>query len=108
MDLLSIPQNNLQIIEPKILPDSENPAKLYLDHFAESGRRGMEQALNLMAGIYSNFRINDCYQFNWSAVRFQHTAWLRNYLAELKDDDGALGSISRPRSTTCSQPCAGC
>jgi site-specific recombinase XerD len=90
MDLLSIPHTDIQIIEPKILPDSLNPAKLYLDRLRPSGRRGMAQALNLVAGIYSNFRINDCYQFNWSAVRFQHTAWLRNYLAELKDDDGNL------------------
>ena len=92
MDLLpaTIPslKTDFQIIEPKILPDSMNPAKLYLDRLRESGRRGMEQALNLVAGILSNFRINDCYHFNWSAVRFQHTAALRNYLAELKDDEG--------------------
>ena len=92
MDLLpaTIPalKTDFQIIEPKILPDPVNPAKLYLDRLKESGRRGMEQALNQVAGIFSNFRINNCYHFNWAAVRFQHTATLGNYLAELKDDHG--------------------
>ena len=76
------------------MPDSLNPAKLYLDRLRPTGRRGMEQALNLVVGIYSNFKINDCYRFNWSAVRYQHTAWLRNYLMDLRDEEG--NSVYKP------------
>jgi len=47
----------------------------------------MEQSLNLIAGILSAHRINDCHNFNWGAIRFQHMAVLRNYLTELKDEN---------------------
>jgi hypothetical protein len=64
MDLLPTINSEINIIQPVIIPADMNPATIYLNSLKESGRRGMEQALNLVTGIFSNFRINDCHNFN--------------------------------------------
>jgi site-specific recombinase XerD len=87
MDLLPTINSEISIIQPVINPADMNPATIYLNGLKESGRRGIEQSLNLVAGILSAYKINDCRNFNWGAIRFQHTAVLRNYLAELKDEN---------------------
>lgn len=58
-----------------------NPAAVYLAMLRPTGRRTMHQVLNVMAGWLSNDR-QDALSFDWSTLRYQHTAAIAACCAE--------------------------
>jgi hypothetical protein len=70
---------NGEIILP--VPADQNPALVYLATLRPSGRRTMKEALNLIAGLAGgdNFTL---FNFAWHTLRYQHTAAIRQVLAE--------------------------
>ena len=59
---------------------AENPAAVYLASLAPGSRRTMREALDTMAGILTDQRCGDCLQWDWSSMRFAHSAALRAIL----------------------------
>jgi site-specific recombinase XerD len=62
-------------------PLEQNPAAVYLAGLAAGSRRTMREALDVMAGMLTGGR-ETALTFDWSQLRFQHTAALRSRLAE--------------------------
>lgn len=72
----------LTVVEsPEIAGLAQNPAAVYLASLRPTGRRSMKQALNVMAGLLSNGKL-DLWAFPWHNLRYQHTAALRALLVE--------------------------
>ncbi len=69
-----------QLWVPHAASLAENPAAVYLAGLAPGSRRTMREALDTMAGILSNKHCVDCLQWDWSSVRFAHSAALRAIL----------------------------
>ncbi|MGB3208425.1 MAG: tyrosine-type recombinase/integrase [Crinalium sp.] len=59
----------------------QNPAAVYLARLSPKSRRSQLQALNVMAGILTSNR-QDAINLPWWQLRYQHTAALRNILAD--------------------------
>ncbi len=82
MDLdLSIANSTTAIIAPESRPNDLNPASVYLASQAPSGRRTQQQALNVIAGLLSSGNV-DCFNLDWSKLRYQHTSAIRAKLSE--------------------------
>jgi len=62
-------------------PLDQNPAAIYLANLRTTGRRTQTQALNVLAGLFSNGREN-ALSFPWHTLRYQHTTAVRAQLAE--------------------------
>jgi len=62
-------------------PLDRNPAAVYLATLRPTGRRTMHQVLDVMAGWLSNNR-QDALTFDWSTLRYQHTAAIAARCAE--------------------------
>lgn len=62
-------------------PLDRNPAAVYLAGLAPGSRRTMRGALDTIAGLLSDGRV-DALGVDWAALRFQHTAAIRSKLAE--------------------------
>ncbi len=73
-----IPANNLELVGL-----DRNPAAVYLARLAPSGRRTMRQALNVIAGLLTNWSVTDCLAFDWSGIRYQHAAAIRAQLVQV-------------------------
>ncbi len=69
-----------EIVIASLLPLDQQPAAVYLASLRPSGRRTMQQALNVIAGLASGGRC-DAFTLNWAGLRYQHTAALRAQLA---------------------------
>jgi integrase len=52
----------------------QNPVAVYLASLRETGRRSMHHYLNVVAALLSNNQQLDALSFDWSKVRYQHTA----------------------------------
>jgi site-specific recombinase XerD len=63
------------------LPADQNPALVYLATLRPTGRRTMREALDIIAGIAGNGKTN-LLTFPWHSLRYQHTAAIRQALAE--------------------------
>ncbi len=74
-----IPTSEKLATEP--IPFDLNPAAVYLASLSPSSRVTMRQALDLIARLASRGQY-DVFQFNWPALRLQHTAAIRSRLAE--------------------------
>ena len=79
---LSITNTATEIIEPDRRPFDLNPAAVYLASQAPSGRRTQMQALNVIAGMLSEGKV-DCFNLEWSKLRYQHTIAIRAKLSEM-------------------------
>jgi site-specific recombinase XerD len=77
--LLPLPTTNLSLIDS--LPLDQNPAAVYLARLKKSSRRPQKSALDTVAGILSGGRL-DCFNLDWSRVRYQHTALVRSQLLD--------------------------
>ena len=72
----------MNLVLVKSQPLSENPAAVYLASLESvSGRRTMQQALDMIAQLLTDGTAN-CFSIAWNKVRYQHTAALRSKLAE--------------------------
>lgn len=77
-ELVTTQTYDLVILDP--LPIDQNPAAVYLAGLSASGRRSQRQALNVIAELLTNNY--DAFACDWSAVRFQHTTFIRSQLQE--------------------------
>ena len=59
----------------------QNPAAVYIARLSPKSRRSQLHALNVMAGILTSGK-QDAINLPWWQLRYQHTAALRNLLAE--------------------------
>ena len=73
--------SDLELTLPEVLPLDQNPAVVYLVSLKKNSRRPQKSALNVIAGILSGGRAN-CFELNWSRVRYQHTALVRSSLMD--------------------------
>ena len=64
-----------------VLPADRHPAAVYLAGLSEGSRRTMKQALDTIAGIVTDGRL-DAQTLDWSQLRYQHTQAIRAQLAE--------------------------
>jgi len=74
-------QPNEQLILVDNLPLDQNPAAVYLAKLKKNSRRPQKSGLDAVARILSSGRV-DCFELNWSKVRYQHTALVRSQLMD--------------------------
>ena len=63
------------------LPLDQNPAAVYLARLKKNSRRPQKSGLDAVARILSGGRA-DCFELDWSKVRYQHTALVRSHLMD--------------------------
>jgi site-specific recombinase XerC len=80
-EIVFTPPSDLEIVLPEDLPLDQNPAAVYLAMLKRNGRRPQKSALDIIAGILSGGRAN-CFELDWSKVRYQHTAFVRSHLMD--------------------------
>ncbi len=90
--------NGAEIVPSEALPADQNPALVYLGSLARGSRRTMRQALDTIAAIISNGQA-DAVTLPWGRVRFQHTAAIRQELAERYTYTTANKMLSALRGT---------
>jgi len=76
-----IPKTNEQLILVDTLPLDQNPAAVYLAKLKKISRRPQKSGLDAVARILSN-GMADCFELDWSKVRYQHTALVRSQLMD--------------------------
>jgi site-specific recombinase XerD len=76
-----VPHPDYQLTIVEALPLDQNPAAVYLATLKKSSRRPQKCALDTVAGILSGDRAN-CFELDWSRVRYQHTALVRSQLMD--------------------------
>lgn len=62
------------------LPADRHPAAVYIARLAPRSRKTMRQALEVIAGVVAGGTVSVA-TLDWSALRYQHTAAIRAYLA---------------------------
>jgi hypothetical protein len=77
----SVPQSNRQLIPVDTLPLDQNPAAVYLARLKKNSRRPQKSGLDAVTRILSGGRA-DCFELDWSKVRYQHTALVRSHLMD--------------------------
>ena len=77
MDTMISTQNMSVIVTSD--PLDRNPAAVYLAKLKKSGRRSMQQSLNMVAAMLSNGNA-DAFTFPWAELRSQHTSLIRSKL----------------------------
>ncbi len=63
--------------------ESTTPVQAYLNTLSPSGRRSQHTALNNLAYIYSDGRIQEALAFPWQVLRYEHTSGLSFYLVDI-------------------------
>ncbi len=81
---------------PDPLPLDQNPAAIYLASLSKSGRDTMLRALEVIANFASGNQAT-AFTFNWSMLRYQHTAAIRTYLRDNFKPAGANKMLSALR-----------
>lgn len=79
-------------------PADRNPALVYLAGLATGSRRTMRQALDTIAQVLTNGTC-DAVTMPWGALRYQHTAAIRSYLAERYEPATANKMLAALRGT---------
>ena len=92
------PQPNEQLILVDTLPLDQNPAAVYLAKMKKSSRRPQKSGLDAVARILSNGGA-DCFELDWSRVRYQHTALVRSQLMDGYSPATANRMLSAIRGT---------
>jgi site-specific recombinase XerD len=76
-----ITQTDEQLTLVESLPLDQNPVAVYLAKLKKSSRRPQKSGLDTVARILSDGRA-DCFELDWSKVRYQHTALVRSHLMD--------------------------
>ncbi len=97
-DVTLVPQPNEQLIPVDTLPLDQNPAAVYLAKLKKSSRRPQKSGLDAVARILSNGGA-DCFELDWSRVRYQHTALVRSQLMDGYSPATANRMLSALRGT---------
>jgi integrase len=75
--------NKALIQETRQLPNSQNPAAVYLASLRPTGRRTQERALRVVADILTHGASEDYLIIPWEKLGFQHTAAVKAVLESL-------------------------
>ncbi|NMB67932.1 MAG: tyrosine-type recombinase/integrase [Chloroflexi bacterium] len=75
-----IPNPERRLIPTRRQPMDQNPAAVYLAGLSKGSRRTMLQSLNAIAGLLTGGQA-DCFSVEWGALRYQHTAAIREQLS---------------------------
>jgi len=78
--VLNLP--NLQAAPPRC-PEAESPAQAYLNSLSPAGRRTQHTALNNLAYIFSDGKIDEAVDFPWEVLRYEHTNGLAAYMVDI-------------------------
>ena len=78
--VLNLP--NLQAAPPRC-PEAESPAQAYLNSLSPAGRRTQHTALNNLAYIFSDGKIDEALDFPWEVLRYEHTNGLAAYMVDI-------------------------
>ncbi|MBT4312419.1 MAG: integrase, partial [Anaerolineae bacterium] len=90
--------SNLELSVSEVLPLDQNPAAVYLARLTKNGRRPQKNALDKIARILSGEEAN-CFDIDWSRVRYQHTALVRSHLMDKYAPSTANRMLSALRGT---------
>ena len=71
--------SEINLVKAEKLPLDQNPAAVYLASLKPTGRRTQQQALDTIARLLG---APDCFNLDWAALRYQHTAAIMARLAE--------------------------
>lgn len=71
--------SKINLVKAEKLPLDQNPAAVYLASLKPTGRRTQQQALDTIAHLLG---APDCFNLDWAALRYQHTAAIMARLAE--------------------------
>jgi len=78
--VLNLP--DLQPAPPRC-PEAESPAQAYLNSLSPAGRRTQHTALNNLAYIFSDGKIDEAVDFPWEVLRYEHTNGLAAYMVDV-------------------------
>ncbi len=73
--------SDLALVLPETLPLDQNPAAVYLAMLKKNSRRPQQHALDVIAKFLSGGELN-CFEIDWSKVRYQHTALVRSHFMD--------------------------
>jgi len=79
VELTTVEQKSIFV--PASLPADENPVLVYLAGLGKGSRRTMRHALDTIARVVSNGKL-EALDLDWPSMRFKHTAAIRSALAE--------------------------
>ena len=68
---------------PTRRPEAESPAQAYLNSLSPAGRRTQQTALNNLAYIFSDGKIDEAVDFPWEVLRYEHTNGLAAYMVDI-------------------------
>ncbi len=72
-----------ELVVQGAFPTGAHPVGVYLLGLSSGSRRTMKQSLDRIAGLVMGRPAFDALHFNWPALRYQHTTWIR---AALEDE----------------------
>jgi site-specific recombinase XerD len=76
-----VSHTDFQLTLVETLPLDQNPAAVYLARLKKNSRRPQKSGLDAVAKILSGGTA-DCFELDWSKVRYQHTALVRSQLMD--------------------------
>ena len=68
---------------PTRSPEAESPAQAYLNSLSPAGRRTQHTALNNLAYIFSDGKIDEAVDFPWEVLCYEHTNGLAAYMVDI-------------------------
>ena len=90
--------SSLELSVSEVLPLDQHPAAVYLARLRQNSRRPQKNALDKIARILSGEEAN-CFDLDWSRVRYQHTALVRSHLMDRYAPATANRMLSALRGT---------
>ncbi len=69
--------------ELQLDPSLPSPAQAYLNTLSPSGKRTQATALNNLAYIFSDGKINNAEKFPWHHLRYEHTSQLSSHMVDI-------------------------